>query len=66
MKMLLTNALAELCGPAGQPAGAPDDRLTLSEIWGYGFMMPKTASGYFYLDRVNRTLGNLMFEDGFE
>lgn len=25
---------------AAQPAGAPDDGLTLSEVWGYGFKLP--------------------------
>ncbi|HBX68549.1 MAG TPA: hypothetical protein DEH25_03975 [Chloroflexi bacterium] len=35
-----------------QPAGAPDDGLTLTEVWGYGFKMPANTSGSFYLDRV--------------
>ncbi len=38
-----------------QPEGAPDDGLTLSEMWGYGFWMPAGSHGAFYLDEV-RTL----------
>lgn len=49
-----------------QPVGAPDDGLTLSEIWGYGFVMPEGETGSFYLDRVYRVPGNIMFRDGFE
>jgi len=37
---------------AEQPASAPDDGLTLSEVWGYGFKLPEGTSGNFYLDRV--------------
>ncbi len=37
---------------AQQPAGAPDDGLTLSEVWGYGFRLPQGANGTFYLDQV--------------
>ena len=29
---------------AAQPAGAPDDGLTLSEVWGYGFKLPADGS----------------------
>ncbi len=39
---------------ADQPDGAPDDGLTLSEVWGYGFSLPDggTASGLLRLDQV--------------
>ena len=35
-----------------QPAGAPDDGLTLTEVWGYGFTMPEGSTGNFHLDQV--------------
>jgi beta-glucanase (GH16 family) len=34
-----------------QPVGAPDDGLTLTEVWGYDFVLPD-GSGLFHLDRV--------------
>jgi beta-glucanase (GH16 family) len=39
---------------AEQPAGAPDDGLTLGEVWGYGFDLPDTGSGTgtMWLDQV--------------
>jgi hypothetical protein len=39
---------------ADQPAGAPDDGLTLSDVWGYGFSLPDggTSSGMMHLDQV--------------
>ena len=37
---------------AQQPAGAPNDGLTLSQVWGYGFRLPEGASGTVYLDQV--------------
>jgi beta-glucanase (GH16 family) len=37
---------------AEQPAGAPDDGLGLTEVWGYGFGLPPASSGSFYLDQV--------------
>jgi beta-glucanase (GH16 family) len=39
---------------ADQPAGAPDDGLTLDEVWGYGFEFPRggTASGKVGFDLV--------------
>ncbi len=42
---------------ASQPAGAPNDGLTLSQVWGYGFGLPSGASGTVYLDQVR--LANL-------
>jgi beta-glucanase (GH16 family) len=37
---------------AQQPVGAPDDGLTLTEVWGYGFALPEGSSGTFHLDQV--------------
>ena len=39
---------------SGQPVGAPDDGLSLDEVWGYGFEFPRggTASGSVALDLV--------------
>jgi len=37
---------------AEQPAGAPNDGLTLTEVWGYGFVLPEDSDGTFYLDQV--------------
>ena len=37
---------------ATQPAGAPDDGLTLSDLWGYGFKLPQNGSGSFMMDQV--------------
>jgi len=37
---------------ATQPANAPNDGLTLTEIWGYGFVLP-TATGSFQIDQVS-------------
>ncbi|MFW2332191.1 carbohydrate binding domain-containing protein [Ilumatobacter sp.] len=38
-----------------QPAGAPDDGLTLTDVWGYGFDLPYPAAGDFRFDLVRRT-----------
>jgi beta-glucanase (GH16 family) len=41
---------------ADQPAGAPDDGLSLDEVWGYGFSLPDgNASGEVMVDLVRRT-----------
>ena len=32
-----------------QPAGAPDDGLTLTEVWGYGFRLPEGSSSAYLL-----------------
>jgi beta-glucosidase len=37
---------------ADQPEGAPDDGLTLKEVWGYRFIILAGADGEFYLDQV--------------
>lgn len=46
---------------AEQPGGAPNDGLTLTEVWGYGMQMPDGTSGSFHLDWVylEPTLHNL-------
>ena len=49
---------ASLTRSADQPGGAPDDGLTLSEVWGYGFELPEggTTSGTMRLDQVRLQL----------
>ena len=41
---------ADFVRRAGQPVDAPDDGLTLTEVWGYGFELPR--GGSFLLDQV--------------
>jgi len=43
---------------ADQPDGAPDDGLSLTEVWGYGFELPEggTTSGAMMLDQVRLQL----------
>ncbi len=43
---------------AVQPTGAPDDGLGLSDVWGYGFALPKggTTNGSVRLDQVRLQL----------
>lgn len=40
---------------ADQPTGAPNDGLTLSDVWGYGFELPYPAAGTYQFDLVRRT-----------
>ncbi len=40
---------------ADQPAGAPDDGLTLTDVWGYGLDLPYPAAGSYAVDFVQRT-----------
>ncbi len=40
---------------ADQPAGAPDDGLTLTDVWGYGLDVPYPAAGEYQIDFVQRT-----------
>ncbi len=35
-----------------EPAGAPNDGLGLTEVWGYGLLLPESSSDSFYLDQV--------------
>ncbi len=37
---------------AEQPENAPNDGLTLTEVWGYGFSFPEDSDGIFHLDQV--------------
>jgi beta-glucanase (GH16 family) len=37
---------------AMQPAGAPNDGLTLNQVWGYGVQLPPASSGTFAMDQV--------------
>jgi len=48
----MTLPFADFIRSADQSEGAPDDGLTLSEMWGYGFWMPAGSEGAFYLDEV--------------
>ena len=48
--------LADFTRSADQPAGAPDDGLTLSDVWGYGFAFPEgNADGEAAIDLVQLT-----------
>ncbi len=47
--------ITDFARSADQPAGAPDDGLTLSDVWGYGFDLPYAAAGDFGIDLVQRT-----------
>ena len=47
--------ITEFTRSADQPAGAPDDGLTLTDVWGYGFALPEgNASGEVGIDLVSR------------
>ncbi len=50
----VTIPLTALVRSAEQPAGAPNDGLTLTDVWGYGFRLPDagTATGSLLLDQV--------------
>ena len=49
----VTVPLTEFTRSADQPAGAPDDGLGLTEVWGYGFVLPGgTATGSALVDQV--------------
>jgi hypothetical protein len=37
---------------AQQPAGAPNDGLGLTQVWGYGVTLPAGGSGTFHMDQV--------------
>jgi len=37
---------------AAQPAGAPNDGLTLTQVWGYGLELPEDSTGSFMMDWV--------------
>ena len=46
--------MTDLARSAVQPDGAPNDGLTLTDVWGYGFRLPDagTATGSLLLDQV--------------
>jgi beta-glucanase (GH16 family) len=46
--------VADLVRSADQPAGAPNDGLTLTDVWGYGFTLPSSVinTGSVKLDQV--------------
>ncbi|MDH3302314.1 MAG: family 16 glycosylhydrolase [Acidimicrobiia bacterium] len=49
--------LTDFSRSADQPAGAPDDGLTLTDVWGYGFAFPEgNAAGEVAVDLVERAL----------
>jgi hypothetical protein len=49
----ITIPFADFVRSADQPAGAPDDGLTLSDVWGYGFAVPCGATaGTLTVDQV--------------
>jgi beta-glucanase (GH16 family) len=50
----VTIPLTDLVRSAVQPEGAPNDGLTLTDVWGYGFRLPDagTATGSLLLDQV--------------
>ncbi len=50
----VTVPFGDLTRSADQPDGAPDDGLTLTDVWGYGFRLPDagTATGSLLLDQV--------------
>jgi beta-glucanase (GH16 family) len=50
----VTIPFESLTRSAEQPDGAPDDGLTLNEVWGYNFVLPEggTRSGVLYLDQL--------------
>ena len=37
---------------ANQPVGAPNDGLTLTQVWGYGLQLPANTTGSFHMDWV--------------
>ncbi len=47
---------ADFTRSAGQAANAPDDGLTLGEVWGYGFTLPDSLSESVKIDQVRLEL----------
>ena len=52
---LVSIPIEEFVRSDDQPEGAPDDGLTLDEVWGYGFEVPYPTAGSFAFDLVRRT-----------
>ena len=48
----LSLPLADFTRSAIQPAGAPDDGLTLTEVWGHGFILEAQVGDAFYFDQL--------------
>ena len=48
----ITLPFAHFARSADQPDGAPDDGLTLTEVWGYDMILPADGAGLYHLDRV--------------
>jgi beta-glucanase (GH16 family) len=48
----ITIPFTDFVRSADQPEGAPDDGLTLGEVWGTRFVIRADADGEFYLDEV--------------
>ncbi|HOV47944.1 MAG TPA: carbohydrate binding domain-containing protein [Anaerolineae bacterium] len=46
---------------AEQPLDAPNDGLTLSEVWGYSLELPAGSQGAFYLDEVQLAHLNTLY-----
>lgn len=44
--------LADFTRSADQPVGAPDDGLTLTEVWGHGFILEALVGEEFYFDQL--------------
>jgi beta-glucanase (GH16 family) len=52
---LVSIPMSDFVRSADQPAGAPNDGLNLTEVWGYGFDLPYPAVGTYQIDQVRRT-----------
>ncbi len=48
----VTIPFADMVRSDDQPADAPDDGLTLTDVWGYGVKLPDETSGMFHMDRI--------------
>jgi beta-glucanase (GH16 family) len=46
---------------AEQPAGAPNDGLTLTEVWGYDIILPADGGGLFHMDRVYLEMDQILY-----
>lgn len=46
---------------AEQPDGAPDDGLTLTEVWGYDLLLPADGGGLYHMDRVYLEMDQIFY-----
>jgi beta-glucanase (GH16 family) len=46
---------------AEQPAGAPNDGLTLTEVWGYDIILPADGGGLFHMDRIYLEMDQILY-----